>query len=215
MVIQIETLRELLTTFQEVHTSQMKEVKKLQKQEEKHRKEAERESQRSLLKYALRTQTILNLIDDNAKETLQSGEGEDMVKLNESELNQLDEFYELVNPTRPGNERYVMRYYVMYLYLLSIYFFFFLSLFLPFPLSPSFSLSLLFFPLSPLFPSLSSFPFLSLLFPSSDMIAHYQPRLIISCICLREAQRKWHTQHVSYPYLVLPLLLYSLLSLHC
>ena len=91
--------------------SQMKEVKKLQKQEEKHRKEAERESQRSLLKYALRTQTILNLIDDNAKETLQSGEGEDAVKLNESELNQLDEFYELVNPTRPGNERYVMRYY--------------------------------------------------------------------------------------------------------
>ena len=194
-MIQIETLRELLTTFQEVHTSQMKEVKKLQKQEEKHRKEAERESQRSLLKYALRTQTILNLIDDNAKETLQSGEGEDVVKLNESELNQLDEFYELVSPTRPGNERYVMRYYVMYLYLLSIYLFFLFSL-CSSSLSPSFSLSL------------SSFPSLSLLFPSSDMIAHYQLRLIISCICLREAQRKWHTQHVSYPYLVLPLLLY-------
>ena len=145
MVIQIETLRELLTTFQEVHTSQMKEVKKLQKQEEKHRKEAERESQRSLLKYALRTQTILNLIDDNAKETLQSGEGEDVVKLNESELNQLDEFYELVSPTRPGNERYVMRYYVMYLYLLSIYLFFLFSL-CSSSLSPSFSLSLSSFP---------------------------------------------------------------------
>lgn len=130
----------------------MKEVKKLQKQEEKHRKEAERESQRSLLKYALRTQTILNLIDDNAKVTLQSGEGEDVVKLNESELNQLDEFYELVNPTRPGNERYVMRYYVMYLYLLSIYLFFLFSL-CSSSLSPSFSLSLSSFPslsLSPL-----------------------------------------------------------------
>ena len=119
--------------------------------------------------------------------------------------------------------------YVMYLYLLSIYLFFlfslcssslslsfFPSLSPPFPLSLLLSFSLSFFPsLSPSFPlSLLLSLSLSLLFPS-DMIVHYQLRLIISCICLRGAQRKWHTQHVSYPYLVLLLLLYSLLSLHC
>ncbi|XP_003384898.2 PREDICTED: caprin-1-like [Amphimedon queenslandica] len=106
VIIQIETLRDLLSTFQEAHASQQKEVKKLQKQEEKHRKDTEREQLRSLLKYTLRTQGILNLIDDSSKEVLRSGEGEGVVKLSEKELTQLDEFYDLVNPTRPGNDRY-------------------------------------------------------------------------------------------------------------
>lgn len=105
VIIQIETLRDLLSTFQDAYTSQQKEVKKLQKQEEKLRKDTEREQLRSLLRYTLRTQGILNLIDDSSKDVLRSGEGEGVVKLSEKELTQLDEFYDLVNPTRPGNDR--------------------------------------------------------------------------------------------------------------
>lgn len=102
--IQIETLRDLSSTFQELQLTYQKEQKKQQKTEERLRKEAEKDSQKSLLRYSLRVQGILNLIDDAAKEALRAG-SDGAVELSEPELKQLDEFYELVNPSRPGNDR--------------------------------------------------------------------------------------------------------------
>lgn len=103
MSIQIDTLRDLALAFQEMYASYQKEMKKQQKIEDKHRRDAEKETQRSLLKYSLRIQGLLNLVDDTAKEALRAGT-DGAVKLSESDLTQLDKFYDLVNPTRPGND---------------------------------------------------------------------------------------------------------------
>jgi hypothetical protein len=105
--IQVEALRELLMSFQQIKDDYQKETAKEQKLEEKRQKEMERQSHLNLLRYFLKIERLLNSIDDEVKGSLCSGEL-DGVTLSEVELTQIDQFYDLLNPERPGNSKYEM-----------------------------------------------------------------------------------------------------------
>lgn len=104
--IQIAALKDLLINFQQVHDEYQKEIKKRQKSEEKRQKEAEKEFQQNLVGYCLKVERLLTLVDDTAKEAFRTGSNGAIV-LSEAELSQIDSFYDLVNPLRPGNEKLV------------------------------------------------------------------------------------------------------------
>ena len=101
--IQVEALRELLKQFENLNAEQQKAVKRKQKAEEKLQRETEREQSRDMIEYALRVQQLLQQLDDPTKDLFRNGI--DGVTLTEAELTQIDEFYELINPARPGNAR--------------------------------------------------------------------------------------------------------------
>ena len=104
--MQIEILSELFVSFQQIHEEYQKELKKRQKAEEKHQKDAEKASQQDLLRYCLRVERLLNLIDNTAKEAFRTGSNGAVV-LSEAELTQIDNFYDLVTPIRAGNDKFV------------------------------------------------------------------------------------------------------------
>ncbi len=72
---------------------------------EEKRKKEEKQLQRSSLAYCLRVQFMLEQLDEDTKQSFRNG-SDGAVQLTVTELKQVDDFYNLVHPQRPGNTRY-------------------------------------------------------------------------------------------------------------
>ena len=94
--------------FSELHSEYQRHLKAKLRGEEKRKKE-ERQLQKTSLAYCLRIQLILEQMDEETKKAFRNG-SDGAVQLSETELKQIDEFYNLVHPQRPRNARYVTLY---------------------------------------------------------------------------------------------------------
>ena len=104
VLVQIDFLRDLQKQFAEMNLEYQKHLKSTQKAKDKRKKEEESATRKSSIEYSLRVQVILDQLDESTKTCFRNG-SEGAVKLTDSELKQLDDFYHLVNPQRPGNPR--------------------------------------------------------------------------------------------------------------
>lgn len=105
VLVQIDFLHELQKQFSDLNLEYQRHLKSKLKSEEKRHKEEQRQIQKSSLRQCLRIQTILEQLDGATKEAFRSG-SDGAIKLTEDEMKRIDDFYELVNPKRPGNPKY-------------------------------------------------------------------------------------------------------------
>ena len=94
---ELDMLKELQKNIVSIQAESQKLKKKLQKAEIQQQKDQAREFAKRSVIHALKTNYILNLIDDPVKEDLKGGLN-GAPKLEEEDLTALDEFYQLVNP---------------------------------------------------------------------------------------------------------------------
>lgn len=102
---QLEMLKDIQKQLNGLGTEYNKIKKKQQRQEKAQQREQQREIERTAISGALRLQLVLNSLDENAKEDFQNG-ANGAVRLSKTELEQLDDWYQLINPSRTDSEDY-------------------------------------------------------------------------------------------------------------
>jgi hypothetical protein len=100
---QLAVLKDLQKSIVSVQQESMKQKKKQLKAEQQQQKGSQREHMLKGISHALKITSALNLIDDTAKEDLKEGRN-GAPHFSDLELGALDQFYQLVNPHRSGEE---------------------------------------------------------------------------------------------------------------